>query len=106
MEINQYLDSAVQGIFTGPLSFASYFLTTRGTWYVIGQNEFGQLGLGHQEPCDFPTEMKALAGKNINKIFTYHDNSIGYNQEQECPLRTKIATVKKFFDITILLAKE
>jgi hypothetical protein len=39
MVIKEYLDAPLKGVFTGPLSFSSFFLTTRGTWYAIGKND-------------------------------------------------------------------
>jgi hypothetical protein len=45
--------------------------------------------------------VKALAGKNINKIVAGNSETIGFYQEEEVILGKKIATVRMFYDVNV-----
>jgi alpha-tubulin suppressor-like RCC1 family protein len=50
------------------------FLTEDGKVYVMGNNSFGQLGLGHKISCSKPVYLKSLQGIPVMQIASgaYH----------------------------------
>lgn len=49
-------------------TYASWVVTTDGSVYTCGLNNYGQLGLHQQEPVYAPTFVKALLDKNVKAV--------------------------------------
>jgi len=60
--------------------YHSFFVTTENVLFACGQNDFGQLGVGHKEECCVP-EIVQLDCGHITKIFASESYSIVVDEE-------------------------